>query len=539
MNLANANISETIFIVKVNNIEVPVIILNKKEKQTDYLEEYPIFISYPSDLIDEKKMFFEIIELTNNLKAKSKGILLEGMCWEDTLPAMGRPQEKINEDFKKSRLVVMLLWKRWGSSTGKYSSGFEEEFEEAQKNGTDIWVYFRDIPNNMLEDPGEQLKKVLEFQNKIETEKTCLFRRYKDQDEWKKQFCLDLMKWLDQERSGQFQFENLIFQDMNSKSNETHQLEIMDDNEKFSSESIIEDKILEDEYLQLGTIMNPNIRFKNNEVPYFQIETNNSMQCSLYGDFFGFTNKVYFFSVDKMGITLEKLWGILKNFYFVFRRSYYHSDNPSFLINQVCNKNNVNYSWFGYGPKNFIQALKEQNRRYSKTGIVKPHHRELACFVAEAQNNIFSIAFQPNVHPENSDITLDYVEISFITGNIPFDNRKFLEFYDKVGLGTPDFIFPTELDFIQKNYREMNIKLKNEGFLMHKYMDKEWISKVVCNNPFYGNKDLDIFQNEKLVINLRDHHPFNEKKQYFLEQARIITVPSSFDFKVINLRGNW
>lgn len=530
-------------------------ILYKTDKQTDYLEKYPIFISSPSDLVDERKMFHEVIESTNKLKAKSKGILLDGICWEDTLPAMGRPQDKINNDLKNSRLVVMLLWKRWGSSTGKYSSGFEEEFEEAQKNGKDTWVYFRDVPNYMVDDPGEQLKKVLEFQNKVETEKTCLFRRYKDQDEWKKVFCLDLMKWLDQERSRQFEFENthddthgdknkiqnknLIFQEMDSKSNESPQLEIMEMTEKFIRESIIQDTILDDKSFQLDTIINPNIRIGNNEIPYFKIETNNSMQYSLYGDLFGFSDKAYFYSVDAMSITLDKLEDILKKFYFIFRRGSYNSDNPSFLINQVCHENHGNYSWFGYGPKNFIRALKEQNKRYSNTGIVKPHHREIACFVAEAQNCIFSIAFQPNVVSDNLETTLDYIEISFITGNIPFDNRKFIEFYDKVGLGTPDFVAPAELNIVRKNFHEINIKLKNEGYFTHKYMDKEWVSKVVCDNPFYGNKDTDIFQNDKLVINLRDHHPFNDKKEYFLEQVQIVTLPSSLGIKVLNIRGNW
>ena len=516
--------------------------LYKKDKQTDYLKKYPIFLSSPSDLIDERKMFIEIIELTNKIKAKSKGILLEGICWEDALPAMGRPQEIINEYLKKSHLVVMLLWKRWGSPTGNYSSGFEEEFEEAKKNDKNIWVYFRDVPNNMSKYPDEQLRKVLEFKKKVETERTCLFRQYKDQDEWKKIFCLNLMQWLDQERSGQFDNFNptqddkntiknkyQIFQETNSKLNNTSQLEILNDKEKNS----------EDEYLQLGSIMNPNIRIGNNEVPYFQIKTNSSMQCSLFGDFFGFSNEAYFLSVDKMGVTLEKLEEILNKVYFIFRRDYYHSDNPSFLINQKCNKNNVNYSWFGYGPKNFIKALKEQKKRYSEAGIVKPTHRELACFIAEAQNYIFSIAFQPNVFPENLETTLDYVEISFITGNIPFDNRKFLEFYDKVELGTPDFIFPTELNIMRRNLRDLDIELKNEGCFINKYGDEEWVSKVVCNNPFYGNKNTDPFQNEKLVINLKDHHPFNDKKQYFLEQIKIISIPSSFDFKVLNIRGNW
>jgi len=162
-----------------------------------YLQRIPIFIASPSDLNAEREIFPKVIEKVNLIKAKSKGILLEAVGWEDTLPGKGRPQEKINEDVKHSDLIVMLLWKRWGSATGKYSSGFEEEYEVACANAKEIWLYFRDIPGDMMADPGEQLQKVLEFRDKVETEKKFLFRRYEDEHAWKEQFFEDLCRWLD------------------------------------------------------------------------------------------------------------------------------------------------------------------------------------------------------------------------------------------------------------------------------------------------------------------------------------------------------
>jgi hypothetical protein len=132
-----------------------------------YLQRTPVFIASPSDLNAERAIFPDVIEKVNRIKAKSKGILLEAVGWEDTLPGKGRPQEKINEDVKSSHLIVMLLWKRWGSATGKYSSGFEEEYEVACANDKGIWLYFREISDDMLADPGEQLKKVLKFKNKL------------------------------------------------------------------------------------------------------------------------------------------------------------------------------------------------------------------------------------------------------------------------------------------------------------------------------------------------------------------------------------
>jgi len=142
-----------------------------------YLQRVPVFIASPGDLTAEREIFPKVIEKVNRMKAKSKGILLEAVGWEDTLPGKGRPQEKINGDVKNSHLIVMLLWKRWGSATGEYSSGFEEEYEVARANDKEIWLYFREIPDDMLADPGEQLRKVLEFRNRVETERKFLFRR--------------------------------------------------------------------------------------------------------------------------------------------------------------------------------------------------------------------------------------------------------------------------------------------------------------------------------------------------------------------------
>jgi Tetratricopeptide repeat. len=163
----------------------------------EYRKVIRVFIASPSDLNAERKNFNGAIRRVNRIKANAKGIQLEAVGWEDTLPGKGRPQEKINEDVRRSHLVVMLLWKRWGSPTGKYSSGFEEEYEVACEDNKETFLYFRDITDDMLADPGEQLKKVLKFRNKVESERKFLFRRYEDENTWEDQFIFDLCRWLD------------------------------------------------------------------------------------------------------------------------------------------------------------------------------------------------------------------------------------------------------------------------------------------------------------------------------------------------------
>ncbi len=82
-------------------------------------------------------------------------------CWEDTLPGYGRPQGIIKKDVERCDLFIGLLWSRWGSQTGSYSSGFEEEFELARERrrsagSPEIWLCFKKIDPDQVNDPGEQ-----------------------------------------------------------------------------------------------------------------------------------------------------------------------------------------------------------------------------------------------------------------------------------------------------------------------------------------------------------------------------------------------
>lgn len=158
-----------------------------------------IFIGSPSDVEKERKIFPEVVRRVNKIKANSMGVHLKAVGWEDTLPGIGspRPQSKINEDLLKCDLIIMLLWNRWGSETGKYSSGFEEEYELADTNSKDIWIFFREVSKEMLADPGSQLKNVIEFRDRIERGRKYFFKRYKNEKDWKIEIEEYLCEWLD------------------------------------------------------------------------------------------------------------------------------------------------------------------------------------------------------------------------------------------------------------------------------------------------------------------------------------------------------
>jgi len=73
------------------------------------------------------------------------------------------------------------LHDRWGAPTGNgYTSGVEEEWALAEQLYREnkiynIALFFKTVDPGKLRDPGDQLKAILAFKKKIESEKRYLF----------------------------------------------------------------------------------------------------------------------------------------------------------------------------------------------------------------------------------------------------------------------------------------------------------------------------------------------------------------------------
>jgi hypothetical protein len=148
-----------------------------------------VFIASPSDLVPEREAAHEVVEWVNRAIGRHSRVSIDLLGWEDTLPGIGRPQALINKDVEVCDVFLGLLWRRWGSATGEYSSGFEEEFELAkarnQASGSpDIWLYFKEISSDSLDDPGEQLRRVLQFRRKVASERLALFSQFSSEQDW-------------------------------------------------------------------------------------------------------------------------------------------------------------------------------------------------------------------------------------------------------------------------------------------------------------------------------------------------------------------
>lgn len=131
-----------------------------------------VFLASPGDVQDERRVAWEVVSEVNQV-VREIGWEVRLLGWEDTLPGYGRPQEIINTDVDKCHLFVGVLWKRWGHSTGKHSSGFQEEYERAKKRRMEgplpeIWIFFKHVEDTS--DPGKQLQRVLAFRQEQETQ---------------------------------------------------------------------------------------------------------------------------------------------------------------------------------------------------------------------------------------------------------------------------------------------------------------------------------------------------------------------------------
>lgn len=154
------------------------------------IRQYRIFIATPGGLSEERQRFRKVVERFSRGFSGSSDVVFEPVGWEETIGGVGRPQAVINEDLKKCDYAVFVLHDRWGTPTeAEYISGFEEEWALAQALYNDnkirnIAIYFKEVDNAKLADPGNQLKSVLAFKNKIEIEKRYLYKIYGSADEF-------------------------------------------------------------------------------------------------------------------------------------------------------------------------------------------------------------------------------------------------------------------------------------------------------------------------------------------------------------------
>jgi hypothetical protein len=152
------------------------------------LKELVVFMASPSDLSEERQVLRATEDELNYLLSRF-GIRVRVVGWELTPPGYGRAQEQINPLVHDCDVFIGLLNKRWGTATGDYSSGFEEEFEIALRRrkigdtSPAIGMFFAQVSKDLLSDPGPQLSKVIEFKNRVQAENLVLYGEFSSADQ--------------------------------------------------------------------------------------------------------------------------------------------------------------------------------------------------------------------------------------------------------------------------------------------------------------------------------------------------------------------
>ena len=162
---------------------------------------FNIFLASLGDLAEERNIVSDVVNRINKIFSKTNNWYIELLGWEDTLPGASRPQELINKDIEICDLFLGLLWKRWGTPTGKSDSGFKEEFDLAnnlnKKNKKpEIWIYLKSIDDEFLDDPGEQLNKVLGFRKWLIKSKKFFYKEFKETSNGEKLIYDNLLQYL-------------------------------------------------------------------------------------------------------------------------------------------------------------------------------------------------------------------------------------------------------------------------------------------------------------------------------------------------------
>lgn len=149
------------------------------------------FLASPGDLQDERVAIRDVVREFNEIWADRLGYQVELMGWEETVAGYGRAQEIINQEVDRCDLFIGMMWKKWGTppdNEGNFTSGFQEEYERcmqrrAETGHPEISMYFKQVPDGQLADPGMELQKVLEFKKRIIDGKLVLFQSFSEPQE--------------------------------------------------------------------------------------------------------------------------------------------------------------------------------------------------------------------------------------------------------------------------------------------------------------------------------------------------------------------
>lgn len=134
-----------------------------------------MFVASPSDLAEERERLRQVVEELNLTWSSFLSVHLELVRWETHgVPGFGADaQDVLNAEFADDfEIFVGILWRKFGTPTGRAGSGTEEEFNRAHvrwmqdRTTVSIMFYFR----STLQEEGQvpsQADLVRDFQTRL------------------------------------------------------------------------------------------------------------------------------------------------------------------------------------------------------------------------------------------------------------------------------------------------------------------------------------------------------------------------------------
>lgn len=130
---------------------------------------YDLLISCPSDVSEYIDILEKTVNHFNNFFGRTHNIIIRTKHWtKDSYSEFGsNPQELLNKQIvDSSDLAIGVFWTKFGTPTGSYGSGTEEEIERMIKMNKQVFIYFLDKPINPSKINQSQYKKIQEFMDK-------------------------------------------------------------------------------------------------------------------------------------------------------------------------------------------------------------------------------------------------------------------------------------------------------------------------------------------------------------------------------------
>jgi len=157
------------------------------------ITSYSILLEIPEELVDERRAFGDVVHAFNETDAVPRGALFIPLGWD---PGAASSPSVLYDDFRGIDYLVLVLWDRWTSRT-------QSEYELALRclaspeyPMRQVVPFFKSVAPRQLEDPGEQLKRVHELREKLDSDRKKVFEAFATLADFESRLRWHLSRWL-------------------------------------------------------------------------------------------------------------------------------------------------------------------------------------------------------------------------------------------------------------------------------------------------------------------------------------------------------